>query len=368
MADNLGHKEAFRQGGVVSQNPRSLSFGGRTVYSDSAEHEALVQRILRVDEHVWQRALESYLHMLKSYDSASRLSALRESWETCSPHSVPILLDARTSTCPICLEPSVEPVSSRVSAETYGLCANCGHGLLLSPPSPSEVYRGAEYYERRTESGVGYDAYPQEREYRETKAERLFNWIMECCGPITSLLEVGSGFGFSRAAAERRGWQTMGVDLNPAAASAAREIYNMQTCTGTLEQVLASGVVEQGNWDAVLYQFVLEHVADPVAELRHAAAAASANGFVVLLVPSMQAVERIVFGASYRSFRPDHLHLFSWKSLDICLSKAGLHRVASRSECSVHLLAGFLTREELGALYERGDGPDLVAIAEKEAT
>jgi hypothetical protein len=82
----------------------------------------------------------------------------------------------------------------------------------------------------------------------------------------------------------------------------------------------------------------------------------------------MQSVERVVFGASYRSFRPDHLHLFSWKSLDLCLSKAGLRRVAARSECSAHLLAGFLSQEELTALCERGDGPDLVAIAAKETS
>ena len=160
----------------------------------------------------------------------------------------------------------------------------------------------------------------------------------------------------------------MGVDLNPAAAVAAQEIYSMETCTGTLGQALASGAVETGKWDIVLYQFVLEHVADPTAELQQAAMAASPRGFIVLMVPSMQAVERVVFGASYRSFRPDHLHLFSWNSLDLCLSKAGLHRVASRSECSVHLLAGFLSPDELTALYERGDGPDLVAIAGKEAS
>ncbi len=344
----------------------ALTFRGRPVYSDTPEHVALVQRILRVDDVVWRQALGSYYSRLQDSDKQSRLRALQESWSSYSPHTAS-LPAASKSACPVCSTLSVTPLLSRSTGETYGLCNQCGHGVLLSTPSPSEVYSRPDYYQQRTNSGVGYDGYRQEREYREAKADRLFDWISRKRDSVRSVLEVGSGYGFNRAAAERRGWHTMGVDLNPAAASAADELYGMQTFTGTLSQALTTGAIESGCWDLVLYQFVLEHVADPIAELHYAAQATAPGGQVALLIPSMQAVERVVFGASYRSFRPDHLHLFSWRSLDLCLSQAGLRRVASRSECSVHLLAGFLTSEELHELYESGDGPDLVVLAAREA-
>ena len=342
----------------------SVEAHGRIVYSDSTEHAALVQRILRVDETIWRRAVEEYGRRLRDNHVDARLQALREAWDTFSPHAGTLPQAAADSTCPVCGNCSVTPVLSRAPTEVYGLCGVCGHGVLLSLPTVPDVYSKPDYYQRRSESGVGYDAYAQEQSYREAKAERLLNWIeRHSPRPITSMLEVGSGYGYSRAAAERRGWHTLGVDLNPHAAAASRDRYGMDTLVGTLEQALALRSVAQHSWDLILYQFVLEHVADPIAELRHAAEAVAPTGQIVLTVPSMQAAERVVFGASYRSLRPDHLHLFSWKSLDICMAKAGLHRVLSRSECSVHLLAGFLTHQELESLYENGDGPDLIAVA-----
>src|SRR5262249_57747234 len=107
--------------------------------------------------------------------------------------------------------------------------------------------------------------------------------------PIRSMLEIGSAYGFSRAAAERRGWRTFGVDLNPHAAATARKLYGFETFIGTLEQALTAGAVASGVWDLVLYQFVLEHVGDPIHELREAGTSATPPGVAALLAPGIQA-------------------------------------------------------------------------------
>ena len=335
-------------------------------YSDCQEHAALVQRILRVDESTWKHLLSDYRRRLQGSDVDSRLLALRESWEVCSPHAGP-LPSSPVSRCPVCIEEAVRPILCRLPSDVYGLCSHCGHGVLLSQASPSIVYGNSDYYTRQTANRVGYEDYRCEQRYREEKASRLFDWIAKSTvRPIRSMLEVGSGYGFSRAAAERRGWRTFGVDLNPHAAEAAHILYGFDTFVGTLEQALTGGAVVSCAWDLVLYQFVLEHIVDPSRELQRAVSSMAPQGLVAMLVPSMQAFERVVFGASYRSIRPDHLHLFSWDSLDRCLAAAGLDRIAWSSECSVHLLADFFTQNELESIYQRGDGPDLVALAAKE--
>jgi 2-polyprenyl-3-methyl-5-hydroxy-6-metoxy-1,4-benzoquinol methylase len=151
------------------------------------------------------------------------------------------------------------------------------------------------------------------------------------------------------------------VDPNPAAADGARRLYGMETITATLE-----GAAIPGPFDLVLYQFVLEHLADPVAELARAARVVAPSGCLALFVPSMEAVEVEVFGASYRSLRADHLHLFSRRSITRCLGDAGLRVVALDSECNLHLLGGFLTDEELREVYASGRGPDLRVLAERD--
>jgi hypothetical protein len=79
----------------------------------------------------------------------------------------------------------------------------------------------------------------------------------------------------------------------------------------------------------------------------------------------MDAREVDVFGGSYRSFRSDHLHVFSRRSLTLYLERAGFSVESLTTTCNAHLFRGFLSEAELRALYERGEGPDLTAVARR---
>ena len=171
--------------------------------------------------------------------------------------------------------------------------------------------------------------------------------------------------GFTRKVAQDRGFFTKGVDLNPYAAERALAFYGMDTFTGTLTEARQSGTVRQ-DYDLVLYQFVLEHLTNPAAELREIACILAPGCRLVLTIPSMDALELKVFGGSYRSFRSDHWHIFSRQSIDLLLRDAGFTVVHMKTECSAHLLAGFYSRAELQAIYDSGRGPDMFVIAERE--
>jgi SAM-dependent methyltransferase len=281
--------------------------------------------------------------------------------------------------CPACGARRVRAaVARRPGPVVYGCCEACGHGVCWRggalPGEAGARYSDPTYYEQRDARGVGYDDYGAEETYRMAKGARLVAALTGVAaaagGRIRSLLEVGSGFGFTREAARRAGLETGGVDLNPAARAQAARRFGLTTFAGDLAAALAAAPgsgVAPGAWDAVLYQFVLEHVASVDEELRSARRALAPGGWLALLVPSMEAVERTVFGASYRSLRADHLHLFSRASLRAFLGRAGFEIVRLESGCNLHLLRSFLAASALQRLYGEGLGPDLWCVARRRA-
>jgi SAM-dependent methyltransferase len=335
---------------------------------EATEHKALAARTLRIEPEQWRRILERFAELSPGPSAAAeaRLRALHAAVATEMPDAAPLAGCGAPRPCPACLEGWAVPLYARGAPPLflYGRCGGCGHGLLLSEPEPESLYCSPAYFQRRTEAGAGYSGYEAERAYRVGKGARLLRRIGDLAGrPIGTLIEIGSGFGFTRAAAAEAGVETMGIDLNPAAAAAAARLYGMETFVGTLASALESGAVRPGSWDMVLYDFVLEHLADPVAELGRAAALLSPGGVLALTLPNMAAAEVEIFGGGYRSFRSDHRHVFSLGSLERMLGRAGLSLAAAESGCTVHLLKGVLTEAELLHLYEDGLGPDLTVVA-----
>jgi SAM-dependent methyltransferase len=348
---------------------------GRSVYSDTDEHVALIIRTLGIDEAGWSGTLDRYAKTVDATGRlAERLDALAEAFRPASPHAAPVP-HGPVSNCPACAAKEVRPTVARRCGEgqpplVYGACTRCGHGSLLAGGAPSTIYESDAYFQRRDVDGAGYDHYREEQEYRQAKGARLLDWIEQAANlpsRAPSLLEVGSGFGFTLAAAVARGWRAKGVDVNAAAARGARAFYGLETVTATLGGALEEGAIERGAWDIVLYQYVLEHLSQPDVELHCAAKAVAPGGYLALVVPNMSTFEIDVFGASYRSLRADHRHLFSVPSMRSYLAAESFLEVAHRTTCSVHLLRGFLEPRELDGLYANDRGPDLVFLARRKA-
>jgi SAM-dependent methyltransferase len=345
---------------------------GDVLYDDEADHVALVLRTLRIDEATFRRVLAEYAG--RCDDSSPHLDALAAAYAVCSPHEVSFSPAHSEAPCPACHAIAVEKIVARRATDemrngdqdlVYGRCAECGHGMLLSTAAPQSLYQHDAYYTERGAGGAGYENYERERLYRETKGGQLLDWIETAAGRAPrSLLEVGSGYGFTRRAAELRGIPTAGVDLSPHAAESARRLYGFDTFRGTLEQFLAAQTVGTA-WDVVLYQFVMEHLDAPDAELRVAARAVAPGGYLAIVVPSMDAIEIEIFGASYRSFRNDHLHIFSHRSMELYLAGAGFVPVAIKTDCNLHLLRGFVSERALREIYESGKGPDMFVLARR---
>ena len=339
----------------------------------AADRVELVARTLGVEAAVWRRVLTAYASAPHAGESIeARLRAAVEAWVEHGPRAPPVPLAASTR-CPVCRGEARawiargDPHGARLVA---GRCATCGHAVLLVGAVDAGLYATPSYYERvDPETRAGYASYEADRAYREAKAERLLDRIERATHRRPrAMLELGSGFGFTRAVAEARGTRTTGVDLSPHAADGARRLYGLDTHVGDLASAVRCGAVAEGAHDLVVAQFVLEHVVDPAAELGLAASALAPGGVLALVAPSSEALEIDVFGGSYRSLRADHLHLFSRRSLETLLAGARLETLDVSTGCSLHLLRGFLTPDELERhVYGAGLGPDITLLARKPA-
>jgi len=341
----------------------------------------LTARTLRITVDTWRSVLAEYRARVpppvgaETPDEEIRrcLTALGPIYRRHDPREVPLPASMPGPLCPGCRRSGAEAAVGVTARLLYGRCPRCGHGVRLGDGAwdESEVrerHSGAGYFRKRDAEGAGYDDYDREAQYREAKGARLIERLRALPPPeIRTLLEVGSGYGYSRVAAERAGIRTGGVDLNGEACREAARRYGLKTFQGTLAEALGAAPppLPPGRWDAVLYQFVLEHVVDPVHELTVARQALRAGGWLVLSVPNMDAAEIDVFGPAYRSFRGDHLHLFTRASLTAMLEEAGFQLHLCESGCNLHLFGDVLSPGALAWLYQSGRGPDLFAVARR---
>ena len=246
--------------------------------------------------------------------------------------------------------------------------AGLEHGLLVDRvtrrPVAPPVYEET-YFEGKTH-GFGYGDYLAQSDWRMEKSRRYVRRVAAIAqftgrpaGPGTRLLDVGSGYGFFRAAAAEQGWVHDGEDVSAFAARAGREIFGFSTFVGTLEQFAAQSSTR---YDVITLFDTIEHIADPEAFLRVAAGLLAPGGLCVLRTPNLRALELDVFGRHYHSLKLEHLHYFSGTSLCHLCERVGL--VPEFVTTESHLLEGFLGHH-LASLRQLGRGSDLFAAASK---
>lgn len=258
-------------------------------------------------------------------------------------------------------------LSARVvgsKTRVHGVLAEFRDGQWqLVEPAPYE-----EAYFEGSEHGVGYQGYRQQGTWRLEKAARLVRQIrgiglMLGLGLASGarLLDVGSGYGYFRKAAQQAGWQADGTEISHHAASIAKEDYGFETFVGTLNDFSERGYCQP--YDLLTMFDVIEHVDDPVALLRVAAELLKPGGICVIRTPNLLSIEAEVFKNHYHSLKREHLHYFSSASLCFAMECAGLIPAFLTSES--HLLKGFLG-SALDSYACNLRGSDLFAVARKQ--
>lgn len=226
-------------------------------------------------------------------------------------------------------------------------CSGCGCHFVWPQPTPEELARiySGEYFDG-TSDGLGFESY----EALQTSLRRMFRRHLRRIQAFVtgkgSLLDVGCAYGFFLAEAKRSGWTVQGVEISEEAAGIARDSIGVEVFAGTLEAAASS--LEGKKFDAVTFWDTLEHVTDPVADLKLAYGLLVPGGCVFLSVPKGWGVLPSVMGRQWFGYKKagEHLFFHTKESLRQVLAASGFTPVLIRRTswtCNVRFLAGKLS-------------------------
>jgi SAM-dependent methyltransferase len=203
------------------------------------------------------------------------------------------------------------------------------------------------------------------------------------------LLDVGCGRGDLGAALASQGWYVAGVDPSEGAVEFARA-RGVDAQAGTLETV----DYPAESFDAVVMRHSLEHVPDPLGDLKRIHRLLEPGGLLLASLPNFDSWERRRFGSAWFHLDlPRHRTHFGPKSLRLALEQSGFDVVATETSGDAGSLlasvqyryAGHLVSTSVPALWAQygvgiaatpvrslldrrpGGGPVLNAVARRAA-
>jgi SAM-dependent methyltransferase len=143
------------------------------------------------------------------------------------------------------------------------------------------------------------------------------------CVPAGRMLDVGCGRGDLGSWFVHRGWVVTGVEPSEQACAVAR-----QRGVDARAGVLAEVELEPASYDVAVFRHSLEHVIDPVGDLRRVRQALRDDGMAIVSVPDFGCWQRRLFGDRWLHLDlPRHRIHFDAPSLHATLVRAGFSRV-----------------------------------------
>jgi len=179
--------------------------------------------------------------------------------------------------------------------------------------------------------------YPQEYEPYHSYENKKTSWLLEKAIEYgldkrarsfvfrkqagNLLLDVGCASGdFLNFMRKKYHWEVQGVEISSYAAALARDKFNLDVFTGTLEQA----EFQENSFNVVTMWDVLEHLHDPNSTLQEIARILKPAGMLALRVPNADSFDAKIFGPYWSGLdSPRHLYVFGKSTITKILEKNG---------------------------------------------
>lgn len=220
----------------------------------------------------------------------------------------------------------------RISSKDYGQtaalyeCSACGFWFC---PDVSNPLGG---YEELVDEDYANSQGARDVQYRK---------LLKTIAPFKKngdFLDVGAGLGGFVKAAQKAGFNALGVE--PSKDMAAKSVGHV--VQGTMETIAN----DPRRFDVINLIDVIEHVVDPLEQMRLGHKLLKDDGILVLVTPDVSSLIAKLLGYKWWHFRLAHISYFTPKTLELLLEKSGFKAV-SWSRPSWYLPAGYL-QERLG--------------------
>ncbi len=225
--------------------------------------------------------------------------------------------------CSLCESVQTQPYLT-VDGYNIARCSRCRFMFVAPMPAPTELehlYAQAGYYE---DSDLGYADYLGDRARHEQLAERRLRRIERLLPGTGSVLDVGCAAGFFLNTARSRGWRTVGVEISPEMRAYAEGLLG-HAVVPTLDEL----EIAPDSLDAVTLWEYIEHVPDPLDEVRRVAALLRPGGILALSTPNTGYWTASYQPERWREFKPPaHLGFFTRETLHRLLDSSGLAVIA----------------------------------------
>lgn len=214
--------------------------------------------------------------------------------------------------CPLCGARDDEPVLHK-DGFAIVRCRRCNLAYVnprLSLPTLARLYGDqvispAAYYVRTEHA--------DERSF----ADRIA--LIERWQKPGRLLDLGCGPGTFSAVARARGWETLGLDINPTSVALCRD-RGLDVIAGTFPHHDLAGQ----RFDAIAMNDFLEHMAEPVVVLEAVRALLDPGGVAFISTPDIGSLVARVTGEWWSHLKPnEHLVYFDRRTIRRLLEETG---------------------------------------------
>jgi SAM-dependent methyltransferase len=210
-------------------------------------------------------------------------------------------------------------------------CEGCGVVFAAKPPSQAELN---DLYKEGQLTGVPIESIGREvgppPDWKQREQISILERLKGLGTGGGELLDVGAFDGMFMQNAKRFGFEVTGIEP-------IREAYLHVSGTLGLPVVhgdLYSAALEAERFSAVSLLDVIEHISDPVAELREVLRVLKPGGILVMTTPNAAGLMQKIVGTKRKMFGqpwcpiddvPWHLWGFAPRTIRLCMEKAGFH-------------------------------------------
>jgi ubiquinone/menaquinone biosynthesis C-methylase UbiE len=225
----------------------------------------------------------------------------------------------KSGSCLACQSRKIKYLFQKHFFDHWG-CRQCG--FIFVNPRPSEddlvnMYTNLTYFTKRTElfemarirDGLSFNITMDVDEWYGTIAERIKRHASG-----GAMLDVGGGSGrFLKFIKDKyREFDPTLIEVNESLCGVAREVFNLKTFNGTIEQLKLEG----RKFDVVVSIATIEHIFDPASYLATIRSVMTDGGVLYMTMPRLGPLSRTFStSAIYDVFPPLHLNFFDPRSM-----------------------------------------------------